>query len=688
VKREIGDIPKIANVRRRGRTLKSLKLFAETYCYPSLYHDWSKNQLRAIARIEEAVFQKLLFALAMERGSGKTTICRIAVLWAISNALCRYPFLIGATDTKAKESLDFVRTTIRFGTEYTADFPEIAFPAQCLQGIANRATGQTCNGESTLIDWSVDRIVLPTVPPPENWPKAWQLRDDGRVPTSGVLTSAAGLTGEGIRGSLKTLTTLEQVRPDLVLLDDPQTPESARSMTQNATRLQLVTADVLGMAGPGVGITGIMPCTVIEPGDMVDTILDRQKNPLWRGERTGILNAMPKLTPDLSAYFEVYARCMLKEPPDFTESNEHYQARQDALESGLEASWPDRKLSWEVSAVQHALHLYYRDPRGFAAEYMNRPTPPPEPGGPSRHLTPAVAKKLSGTPRFEVPRNATRLSAFIDVGKHLLWYAVVAWDERYNGTAIDYGCYPPQARTDFSASDPQPSIQQLHAGVPEDQAVYLALQTLAGRVLGRTYPRQDTNEPLTVGRCLIDRGWWPDVVMLFARREVAYRAVVLPSKGWGEKPSSRPMNSWPTRAGEQVGPNWRIGSAEHGKGRQVTVDVDKWKGFAFDRLVTGPGGSGCLDLFGDEAHAHAMFARHCAAERGFGVAVEDSGKKYEKWEKRQPGLDNHLWDCVVGCCVAASIQGLVWNPTGTPEPNVARSKRKLSERFAHKLANW
>jgi hypothetical protein len=94
-------------------------------------------------------------------------------------------------------------------------------------------------------------VVLPTVAPPANWPRHWPLRADGMVPTSGAVVSASGLTGEGIRGSLLTLTTGEMVRPDLVLLDDPQTHESAHSQTQNVTREQLVGADVLGMAGPG-----------------------------------------------------------------------------------------------------------------------------------------------------------------------------------------------------------------------------------------------------------------------------------------------------------------------------------------------------------------------------------------------------------------------------------------------------
>jgi hypothetical protein len=163
-------------------------------------------------------------------------------------------------------------------------------------------------------------IVFPTVPPPANWPKHWPLRGpDGMVPTSGVVIATSGLTGEGIRGVAQDAHTGEMVRPDFVLLDDPQTPESARSSTQNHNREQLVSADVLGMAGPGKAIAAVMPCTVIEPGDMVDRILDRAKHPLWRGERTGILKSMPKDLARGTRTSRSTRRCAQLEPPDFAE---------------------------------------------------------------------------------------------------------------------------------------------------------------------------------------------------------------------------------------------------------------------------------------------------------------------------------------------------------------------------------
>jgi hypothetical protein len=61
---------------------------------------------------------------------------------------------------------------------------------------------------------------------------------------------------------------------------------SARSLSQCANRESILAGAVLGLAGPGKKISGIMPCTVIRPGDMADNILDRDKHPEWNGERT------------------------------------------------------------------------------------------------------------------------------------------------------------------------------------------------------------------------------------------------------------------------------------------------------------------------------------------------------------------------------------------------------------------
>ena len=694
-KKEVGPPPDIEDPERRECCSKSLKLFCETYAPEAFSLGWSDAHLRAIDRIQEAATLGALFAFAMSRGSGKSTICRMGTLWATMNAICRYAFVIGATDAKATDTLDALKTLIRFSDDLAADYPEIGHYARALGGIANRASGQTCAGVSTMIEWSSDGIVFPTVPAPANWPKHWPLRADGNVPTSGVVIATSGLTGEGIRGSLKSLTTGEQIRPDLVILDDPQTAVSARSRTQNVTREQLVSADVLGMAGPGKKIAAVMPCTVIEPGDMADCLLDRKKHPLWRGERSGILKSMPSNMDAWDAYYDVYSECAQKEPPDFTASNGYFVEHRAELEAGAEASWPDRKLPDEISAIQHAMHLRFRDPFAFAAEYMNDPKP--------LHAIAAsaidpdqVAAKVTNLPRLVVPRSCTRLTAMIDVGVHVLWYAVVAWDERFGGSVIDYGPYPDQHRAYFAATEARPTLADVpgQMGRSQDATIYAGLGAVAARILDRTYKQEETNAEMRVERCLCDANDGPrtDLVYEFCRRD-PHAATLLPSHGKFIGATSVPMANWQKREGETPGPGWRVSGAVAGRRRHVTFDTNKWKSFVADRLRTPPGAAGCLTLFHAPPIQHQMFADHCAAEYPVAAKRQSGGPQVDEWKDRV-GRDNHLWDCLVGATVAVSVCGLRWDPgtaSGAPAAEKKSKKRidiEAMYRKAHPGEKW
>ena len=137
--------------------------------------------------------------------------------------------------------------------------------------------GQLFNGERTQIGWTSKDIVLPMIP-------------DSKA--AGAIIKVGGITG-GIRGMKFKRPDGRAVRPSLVILDDPQTDESARSVSQCANRESILAGAVLGLAGPGNKISSIMPCTVIRPGDMADNILDRDKHPEWNGERTRMVYSFP-----------------------------------------------------------------------------------------------------------------------------------------------------------------------------------------------------------------------------------------------------------------------------------------------------------------------------------------------------------------------------------------------------------
>jgi hypothetical protein len=56
------------------------------------------------------------------------------------------------------------------------------------------------------------------------------------------------------------------------------------------------------------------------------------------------------------------------------------------------------------------------------------------------------------------------------------------------------------------------------------------------------------------------------------------------------------------------------------------------------------------------------------------VKVEGRGRIVDEW-KLKPGRDNHFWDCIVGCCVAGSIEGVSLEKS-VVEPVQRKPKRK------------
>jgi hypothetical protein len=674
--RDIGPIPDIADVRRRNRCRKSLRLFCETYNPEPFYLDWSPDHLRVIATIERSVTGGFLQAFAMPRGSGKTTLCRMAVLWAASYALTPYPFLIGATADKAEDGLDAIKTWMRYLPEYIEDFPEISTAVVSLAGIAHKQAGQLCCGESTGIRWEKDRLVLPRVPKPHN------LRCRGKwAPTSGLVIGCSGLTGEGIRGSLFTLSTGDQVRPSLVLIDDPQTDESASSPSQNNSRYNLLTGAVLGMAGPDKAISGVMPCTVIRPGDMADTILDRKKNPLWRGIRTSMLRSMPKSMDKWEGYFDTFRECMGRDDPDISQANAYYASHRDELDEGAEATWPERKLATEVSAIQHAMNLYARDKAAFFAEYQNTPIDTdPSATHPLRLKPAALTGKLSRVPRGVVPKECEHLTAFVDVGGELLHWMVSAWTPDFAGGPIDYGLYPEQPTRYTVKENVSRPLASIYPGMVDDAYLLAALEHVTSTLLARRFERED-GRAMTIEKLLVDIKWGEKNKLLRAwcRRHPHHGRILHAAQGFGFTAGKMPITDY-RPDGARTGDHWRLGPPKNGD-IWVTVDTNYWKSLAASRLLMPIGTPGAWSFFGADPQFHAMLIDHCCAEWPDEISSLAMGRTVTEWKNKGGTVNNDLWDCLVGTAVAGSMAGCaIPGSTASKKPSATISMSDLARR--------
>jgi hypothetical protein len=276
-----------------------------------------------------------------------------------------FVYLIGSDEDHAEEMLDSLRSELDGNDLLLEDFPKACFPIRELEGISHRCNGQTYKYERTHIGWKSGRLVLPTIPP--DAPEPGKPADEcDRSEASGAIVTVAGITG-GLRGKKFKRPDGRVVRPSLVILDDPQTDQSARSLSQCATREAILAGAVLGLAGPGVKISGILPCTVIAPGDMADRILDRKKHPGWNGSRTGILSSFPKNT----ALWERYAEARTKSLEQFGDlrgATSFYLANREALDAGAVATWAQRFNPDEAGPIQHAMNLKLQDAAAFFSE--------------------------------------------------------------------------------------------------------------------------------------------------------------------------------------------------------------------------------------------------------------------------------------------------------------------------------
>ncbi len=382
--RDIAPMPEVVDAQRKDDARTSFRSFCETYFPLTFSLGWSEDHLRVIAKIEQAVLHGGLFAMAMPRGSGKTTLAECACLWAMLYGHRDFVCLIGSDEAHAQGMLESIKTELEANDLLADDFPEVCHPIRSLDGIANRCSGQLFNGKRTQIGWTASEIVLPTIEGSD---------------ASGAIIRVAGITGR-IRGMKFKRPDGHTVRPSLVILDDPQTDESARSLSQCANRERIIAGAVLGLAGPGKKISGIMPCTVIRPGDMADSVLDRDKHPEWNGERTRMVLTFPTSEKLWDQYANIRADC-LRAKGTIEDATAFYLKHRDRMDEGATVAWIERFNHDEASAIQHAMNLKLQDEAAFWAEYQNEPLS--EDLGAEEQLTvDDIAAKLNGLPRRRV----------------------------------------------------------------------------------------------------------------------------------------------------------------------------------------------------------------------------------------------------------------------------------------------
>lgn len=635
-KQDIRSIPAVVDPIRRRDCMADFRLYCQIYHASEFTKPWAPYQIRMAERIQAAAETGGWRAEAVPRGGGKTTLCCAGVEWSALRGTHFYVTLFGASEGLAVRLLKGIKTHLFTSDLLLADFPHAIYPIRRLGNEARACPGQKYNGASTFIEWNATRVVLP-----------WIIHDDSTA--NGVVVEAFGLTA-AMRGLKHTRPDGTTVRPDIGLCDDVQTRESAKSPSQTQSRLETLTGDIAYLAGPGQPMAIFCPCTKIYEGDLADQILDRDKHPEWQGETTRMVESFPTNLQLWDDYADLW-RASYREDGDQSAATAFYKDHWEEMNAGAKVSWDHRYKTDELSAIQHAMNLKIRNEAAFYAECQNEPLVAQD----DLELlsADAIARKVSGYERREVPDDCSTVTAFTDVQKEHLFWMVCAWAPDFTGYVIDYGAWPDQGRNYFTRREVRKTMSKQYGG-DESGMTFGALRDLEA-VLRRPYKTREGRE-LQLSRWCIDGNWRSRTaaVLAFAKQSDIASTITV-TQGRGVKATENPFSEaqralkWKTGHGHWF---WQDGP---GPARWATFDANYWKTRVHQALSLSQQSRGSLQLYKAPFQVHQMLGDHLRAEKPSRVVAK--GRTVYEWIDK-PGQDNEGLDCLVGCMLGASICGI------------------------------
>jgi hypothetical protein len=654
-RRELGDLPPIADPQRRESCRLDYKRFCRTYLPHVFTLEWAEPHLLAGNQIEAVVLDGGLFALAMPRGWGKTSLCLAGAIWALFYGHRRFVVYIGAAGEEADARLVEVKTELETNDLLAADFPEICIPIRALEGISQRARAQTYQGQRTRIRWEDDHLVLPTIPGSS---------------ASGSVILSRGITG-ALRGMRHTTADQRVIRPDLAVVDDPQTDESADSPSQCAKRLRTINSSVLQLAGPTQRIAVFLPLTVIQKDDLADQLLDRERNPHFQGQRTAALKQLPTGDRVWDEYREARAEG-LRRGDKGKSANAFFEKHRKKLYEGAELVWPDYVKDGDVDPLQSIMHVKLDDELSFWAELMQQPLTGDEDSEEKLDLN-LLATRIAAPKPGVVPQAMPTLTAFIDANSKALWWVVCAFGQDASSHIVAHGIWPEQTSHYYTHRELKRTIARMLPGAGRPAQLLHALEQLTGDLLTREWPNEG-GEPVRIRRCLVDANWGEMTTVLYQFcRQSVHAPILMPSHGHFVGPGQQAIEDWAKQPGDRVGQHWRERYSKTHASRFVIFDSNRWKSTIASRLRVPRGDRGALTFFEQSRERHRLLMDHILSEK---PSLDDKkGRSLLLW-KQTKGRDNDLFDGIVGCAVAASMEGI--NEPGslvTPSRRVKPAKK-------------
>ncbi len=145
------------------RAMFDLEFFLKEY-FPKIFRDpFGHHHKKYIANVQEIILRDGKQAIAMPRGSGKSSVAKGSVPYCFGYGFRRSVVIVPATADDVREFIDDIKTMLT-SPHFVDDFPEIGWPLQQLNGSAHLSRGQTFFGRPTAIQWQSLRLKMPDIP--------------------------------------------------------------------------------------------------------------------------------------------------------------------------------------------------------------------------------------------------------------------------------------------------------------------------------------------------------------------------------------------------------------------------------------------------------------------------------------------------------------------------------------------
>jgi hypothetical protein len=403
---------KCSNPKRRAKLEADNQAWLKHYCAAAFFLPFEKPHIEIINGIQRAHETGGRYAVAAERGIGKSSIFYGMTLKYVLSGAELFPVYIpwGANDKS--QGFDFWVDCLCNNDRIYADYPEFCGPFRHAQGVSQRISStvweDTGLATHAKLELTKGRIIMP----------------DGRgyIGSSTVNGNPRGLNATQPGGKI--------IRPTMVMIDDVQDDEVAASQGERGQVgkiIRKINGAVYGLKRAGTRCAILMSGNCITHGDVMDHYLNHA---MWDSVRVACVEQWPKGWSDPKSRCRQYWDEFADKVAEGKGSRTYYRKHKRTMTQGMVLSAPkayvqgmtekaaDKRLKIKPPIdAYHAVMMEYVNMGhdSFMAERQQQPVDPIENAGPYTLTKDVILSRTTKRKAYEMPDWVTHVQISTDV---------------------------------------------------------------------------------------------------------------------------------------------------------------------------------------------------------------------------------------------------------------------------------